>query len=153
MDFIKNKVKESWDDQAFFSNQMDGVKSWLVALEKVATSFSHFILEHWIPSQAVLIDLHNATCPTVRGWMEWLIMGIGSLSPSNLVWPLQFLSLHQTLDKGIQLPSLVLSPPLSTTPPPAQLCHSSLQELANSSKKHQAILCHQPLDLCPIHTL
>ena len=39
------------------TSQMDGVKSWLVALEKVALSFSHFIIEHWVPAQAILIDL------------------------------------------------------------------------------------------------
>ena len=63
MEFIKNKVQEIWSDQAFVSSQMDGVKSRLVALEKVAASFSHFIIEHWVPTQAILIDLHNSTCP------------------------------------------------------------------------------------------
>ena len=43
---------------------MDGVESRLVALEKVAASFSHFIIEHWVPAQAILVDLHNATCPS-----------------------------------------------------------------------------------------
>ena len=42
---------------------MDGVESQLVALEKVAASFSHFIIEHWVPTQAILIDLHNSPCP------------------------------------------------------------------------------------------
>ena len=63
MEFIKNKVQEIWSDQAFVSSQMDGVESRLVALEKVAASFSHFIIEHWVPAQAILIDLHNSTCP------------------------------------------------------------------------------------------
>ena len=63
MEFVKNKVQEVWNDQAFVSSQMDGVKSWLVALETVAASFSHFIIEHWVPAQAILIDLHNSTCP------------------------------------------------------------------------------------------
>ena len=45
---------------------MDGVKSRLVALEKVAASFSHFIIEHWVPAQAILIDLHNSTCPSCQ---------------------------------------------------------------------------------------
>ena len=45
---------------------MDGVESQLVALEKVAASFSHFIIEHWVPAQAVLVDLHNATCPSCQ---------------------------------------------------------------------------------------
>ena len=45
---------------------MDGVESWLVALEKVATSFSHFIIEHWVPTQAILVDLHNSTCPSCQ---------------------------------------------------------------------------------------
>ena len=66
MEFVKNKVQEIWDDQAFVSSQMDGVESWLVALEKVATSFSHFIIEHWVPTQAILIDLHNSTCPSCQ---------------------------------------------------------------------------------------
>ena len=42
---------------------MDGVESQLVALEKFTSSFSHFIIKHWIPTQAVLVDLHNSTCP------------------------------------------------------------------------------------------
>ena len=63
MEFVKNKVQEIWADQAFVSSQMDGVESWLVTLEKVAASFSHFIIEHWVPAQAILIDLHNSTCP------------------------------------------------------------------------------------------
>ena len=41
-------------------------ESWLVALEKVATSFSHFIIEHWVPTQAILVDLHNSTCPSCQ---------------------------------------------------------------------------------------
>ena len=45
---------------------MDGVESRLVALEKVAASFSHFIIEHWVPAQAILIDLHNSTCPSCQ---------------------------------------------------------------------------------------
>ena len=64
MEFVKNKVQQIWDDQAFISSQMDGVESRLVALEKVAASFSHFIIEHWVPAQAILIDLHNSTCPS-----------------------------------------------------------------------------------------
>ena len=63
MEFVKDKVQEIWSDQAFVSSQMDGVESWLVALQKVAASFSHFIIEHWVPAQAILIDLHNSTCP------------------------------------------------------------------------------------------
>ena len=61
MESVKNRVKEIWGDQCFVSLQMDGVESQLVALEKVAASFSHFIIEHWIPAQAILIDLHNST--------------------------------------------------------------------------------------------
>ena len=64
MEFVKNKVQEIWGNQAFISSQMDGVESQLVALEKVAASFSHFINEHWVPTQAILIDLHNSTCPS-----------------------------------------------------------------------------------------
>src|ERR1700743_1467332 len=66
MEFVKNKVQEIWTDQAFVSSQMDGVESRLVALEKVAASFSHFIIEHWVPAQAILIDLHNSTCPSCQ---------------------------------------------------------------------------------------
>ena len=63
MEFVKNKVQEIWTDQAFVLSQMDGVESRLVTLEKVAASFTHFIIEHWVPAQAILIDLHNSTCP------------------------------------------------------------------------------------------
>ena len=66
MEFVKNKVQEIWTDQAFVSSQMDGVESRLVALEKVASSFSHFIIEHWVPAQAILIDLRNSTCPSCQ---------------------------------------------------------------------------------------
>ena len=66
MEFIKNKVKEIWDDQSFISSQMDGVDSRLVTLERVAASFSHFIIDYWIPAQAMLIDLHNSTCPSCQ---------------------------------------------------------------------------------------
>ena len=73
MEFVKLKVKEIWGDQAFISSQMDRVSSRLeemntrlVALEQVASKFSHFIIEHWIPTQAVLVDLHNATCPSCQ---------------------------------------------------------------------------------------
>src|SRR6202000_663442 len=66
MGFVKNWVKEVWDDQSFVSSQMNGVESQLVALEKVTSSFSHFIIEHWIPAQAILIDLHNSTCPSCQ---------------------------------------------------------------------------------------
>ena len=66
MEFVKNKVQEIWGNQAFVSSQMDGVESGLVALEKVATSFSHFIIEHWVPAQAILIDLHNSTRPSCQ---------------------------------------------------------------------------------------
>ena len=66
MEFVKNKVQEIWSDQGFVSSQMAGVESRLVALEKVAASFSHFIIEHWVPAQAILIDLHNSTCPSCQ---------------------------------------------------------------------------------------
>ena len=66
MEFVKNQVKEIWDDQSFLSSQMDGMVSWLVALENVASNFGHFIIEHWSPAQAVLVDLHNATCPSCQ---------------------------------------------------------------------------------------
>ena len=35
MEFVKSRVKKTWDDQPFVSSQMDGVESQLVALEKV----------------------------------------------------------------------------------------------------------------------
>ena len=63
MEFVKNWVQEIWANQAFVSSQMDRVESRLVTLEKVAASFSYFIIEHWVPAQAILIDLHNSTCP------------------------------------------------------------------------------------------
>ena len=78
---MKNKVQEIWGDQAFVSSQMDGVESWLVALEKVAASFSHFIIEHWVPTQAILIDLHNSTCPLCQRADEMADNG-GSVSKS-----------------------------------------------------------------------
>src|ERR1700743_2914365 len=70
--------------------------------------------------------------------MQWPIMGVGSPSPSDLVGPLRSLSLRKTLDKGKPLPSLVLSPPSSPTPPPAQLCHSSLWAQDQGCKKDWA---------------
>ena len=138
MEFVKNRVREIWDDQSFVSLQMDGVESQLVALEKVAASFSHFIIEHWVPAQAILIDLHNSTCPSCQRAMDWPIIRVWPPSPSDLVGPLWSLSLHQTLDRGKPLPSLVLSPHSSPTPPPAQLHHSSLWEQGKGSKKDQA---------------
>ena len=66
MEFVKNWVQEIWADKAFVTSQMDGVESRLVALEKVAASFSHFIIEHWVLTQAILIDLHNSTCPSCQ---------------------------------------------------------------------------------------
>ena len=66
MEFVKNKVQEIWGNQAFVSSQMDGVESRLVTLEKVAASISHFIIEHWVPAQAILIDLHNSTYPSCQ---------------------------------------------------------------------------------------
>ena len=78
---MKNKVQEIWADQAFVSSQMDGVKSRLVALEKVASSFSHFIIEHWVPAQPILIDLHNSTCPSCQRADAMAING-GSVSES-----------------------------------------------------------------------
>ena len=66
MEFFKNQVKEIWDDQSFVSSQMDGIASWLVALENVASNFNHFIIEHWIPAQAILVELHDTSCPTCQ---------------------------------------------------------------------------------------
>ena len=66
MEFVKNKVKEIWGNQAFIPSQMDAIESQLVTLEKVAASFSHFIIKHWIPAQVILIDLHNSTCPSCQ---------------------------------------------------------------------------------------
>ena len=76
--------------------------------------------------------------PVIRGQMEWLIMGVWPPSPSDLVRLLWSLPLCQTLDRGRPLPSLVLSPPSSLTPPPARLRHSSLQEHGRGSKKYWA---------------
>ena len=81
MEFVKSWVKEIWDNQSFVSSQMDGVESWLVALEKVAASFSHFIIEHWVPTQAILIDLHNSTCPSCQK-VDGLANNGGSASES-----------------------------------------------------------------------
>ena len=50
MEFVKNRVKEIWDDPSFVSSQLNGIASRLVALENVASNFSHFIIEHWIPA-------------------------------------------------------------------------------------------------------
>ena len=66
MEFVENWVKEIWGNQSFVSSQMEGVESQLVALEKVASSFSHFIIECWVPTQAILVDLHNSTCPSCQ---------------------------------------------------------------------------------------
>ena len=54
---------------------MDGVVSQLVALENMASNFSHFIIEHWIPAQAVFVELHDAT---VRGtaWYSLATRGL-----------------------------------------------------------------------------
>ena len=69
MEFVKNKVNEIWSDQAFISSQFNGIcsrmeemNSWLVALEQVASNFSHFIIDHGLPTQAILVNLHNTTC-------------------------------------------------------------------------------------------
>ena len=86
-------------------------------------------------------SLSTSTTPpvlAVRGQMDWPIMGIRPPSPSDLVKPLCSLSLHQTLDRGKPLPSLVLSPPSSPTLPPARLCRTSLWALDRGSKKDQA---------------
>ena len=138
MEFVKNKVQEIWSDQAFVSSQMDGVESRLVALEKVASSFSHFIIEHWVPAQAILMISTTPLVPRVREQMEWPIMGVRPPSPSDLVRPLRSLSLCQSLDRGRALPSLVLSPPSSPTPPPARLRHTSSQAQDRGSKKDRA---------------
>ena len=66
MEFVKNKVQEIWTDQAFISLQVDGVELQLVVLEKAAAPFSHFIIDHWVLAQAILIDLHNSTCPSCQ---------------------------------------------------------------------------------------
>src|ERR1700743_3151599 len=81
MEFVKNKVQEIWTDQAFVSSQMEGVESQLVALEKVASSFGHFIIEHWVPAQAILINLHNSTCPSCH-WADGMANNGGLASES-----------------------------------------------------------------------
>ena len=132
MEFVKNKVQQIWDDQGFVSSQMDGVESRLVALEKVAACFSHFIIEHWVPAQAILIDLHNSTCPSCQR-LDAMVDNGDSVSES-----VRSLSLHQTLDRGRPLPSLVLSPPSSPTPLPVQLRRTSLRVQDKGSKKDRA---------------
>ena len=85
-----------------------------------------------------LLTFITPSAPAVRGWMQWPIMGICPPSPSDIVGPLHSLSLHQTLNKGKVLPSLVLSSPSSPTPPPARIYCSFLWEPGLDSKKHQA---------------
>ena len=48
------------------SSMMKEMDAWLVALEQVACNFSHFIIEHCIPAQAILIELHDSTCPSCQ---------------------------------------------------------------------------------------
>ena len=62
----QNFLVKNCHDKAFVSSQMDGVELQLVALEKIATSFSHFNIDHWVPAQAILINLHNSTCPSCQ---------------------------------------------------------------------------------------
>ena len=45
---------------------MEEMNTRLVALEQVASNFSHFIIEHRLPVQAVPVNLHNATCPSCQ---------------------------------------------------------------------------------------
>src|ERR1700743_977995 len=87
------------------------------------------------PLRPSLLTCTTPPAPRVRGPMQWPIMGVRPPSPPDLVGPLQSLSLRQTLDKGKPLPSLVLSPPSSPTPPPAQLRRSSLRAQYPGSKK------------------
>ena len=49
----------------------NGIEPQLVALKKVAQSFSHFTIEHWIPAQQVHINLHNSFCPDC-----WVLAGV-----------------------------------------------------------------------------
>ena len=145
MEFLKNKVQEIWQDQAFVSSQMDGMESWLVALENIAHSFSYFIVEHWVLAQQITVSLHNAyfqDYQVANGLADHRDLSAKFIRSS------QSLSLHQTPDKGIQLPSLVLSPPSSLTPPPALLHHSSLQGQKGISKKCQGNL-YSPTKQCP----
>ena len=147
MEFVKNQVKEIWADQAFVLSQFDGVSSrmeemntQLVALEQVASNFNHFIIEHWIPAQAILVDLHDATCPSCQ--RANAVADNGHLAAEfkqsgRTVWSL---SLCQILNQGKPLPSLVLSPPSSLTPPPAKICCSSLWEPEKGSKHQQGSL-------------
>ena len=73
MEFIKNWLKRfgvikplSLPQSNGVSSWMEEMNTWLVALEQVASNFSHFIIEHRIPAQAVLVDLHNTTCPSCQ---------------------------------------------------------------------------------------
>ena len=109
MEFVKNRMKEIWDDQSFVSSQMDGVESRLVALEKVASPFSHFIIEHWVPAQVILIDLHNSTFPSCQRADGMANNGSLASEPIRSDWATLYLSLYQTLDRGRLLPSLILS--------------------------------------------
>ena len=88
MEFVKNKVQEIWTDQAFVSSQMDGVESRLVALERVAASFSLLSLNIGSPLRPSSLTSTTPPVPRVRGQMQWPIMGIRPPSPSDLVEPL-----------------------------------------------------------------
>ena len=123
MEFVKNKVQEIWSDQAFVSSQMDGVESQLVALEKVAAAFSHFIIEHWVPAQAILIDLHNSTCPLCQR-ADGMADNGGSASKSvQSGWaaliPVPPLNSRQGETSSLlsPVPSLISDSSTSSTPP------------------------------------
>ena len=123
MEFVKNKVQEIWSDQAFVSSQMDGVESRLVTLEKVAASFSHFIIEHWVPAQAILIDLHNSTCPSCQR-ADGLADNGGSVSESvrsgraaSIPVPLPNSRQGEASSLLSPVPSLISDSSASSTPP------------------------------------
>ena len=123
MEFVKNKVQEIWADQAFVSSQMDGVESRLVALEKVASSFSHFIIKHWVPAQAILIDLHNSTCPSCQR-ADALANNGGSASESvrsgraaPIPVPLPNSRQGETSSLVSHVPSLISDSSAGSTPP------------------------------------
>ena len=137
MEFIKNWVKEIWDNQPFVSSQMDGIAFRLVTLENVAFNFSHFIIEHWIPAQAILVKLHDATCPTCQRADAMANNGSLCFEPEWSGWSALFPVPLLNSWQGEAAPIIVLSPPTSLTSPLAQLHHSSLQVQDKGSKKHQ----------------
>ena len=102
---------------------MDGVESQLVALETVSSSFSHFIIEHWVPAQAILIDLHNSTCPSCQR-ADAMVDNGGSASESvqsgwAILVPIPPPNSRQGEAPSVisPIPSLISDSSTSSTPP------------------------------------